>query len=224
MKSITCFYGSPNKSLEELGKVMSLRTIALFSLMSVSALLLGGCGGGGGDGSSGTGYEITTWDNGKSTGTASADTYAVEGDSINYHVQGKPADENGSARGTWVVKHRGWKSAKSTQKYKATLYSGNQVVGTWLVRDFSTGDRSVLLYPADGSEVLRVCGNLVVQEINNGTAGDANHRVSVTDGTNTVYTKELSWYNRIGNYVQGQPADGSGMIYIWGNVKLEDLK
>lgn len=203
---------------------MALRSITLFSLMAVGLLAMAGCGGGGDDSSTGTGYEITSFDNGKATGTWNTDTYAVEGDSISFHPQGKPADETVTARGTWVVKHRSWKSAKSLVKYKATLYSGNQAVGTWELRDFSTGERSVLLYPANGGEVLRVCGNLVIQETVNGTAGDANHRVTVKDAAGaTVYTKDLTWYNKIGNYVQAQPADGSGMIYIWGNFKIEEI-
>lgn len=208
---------------------MNRRVVVVLAVVSVLAVaagifIFGGFGGGGG--SQVNGYEVTDWNDGKVERVVDADSYSARGDTISYHLRKPDAAGNsdGQATGTWVVKHRDWKPQPAEQKFKATLYSGDQVVGTWYIREFVTGEQSVVLFLSDGSEVLRVCGNLVIEELASQTSGPAQQRVTLTSGGKPVYTRELIGVNVVGHYVTGQPADGSGVIYIWGDYKVEEIK
>lgn len=171
-----------------------------------------------------TGYEITVYQDGVAQPTVTADSYsaAADSDSITYQVKGKekgaPA-QTGNAHGTWVVKHKSWKPVASEKRYEVTLYSGSKVVGTWQVRNFSTDSQSVLLFPADGSEVIRVCGNVVVRSLKGGKVEKGTSKVTLYEGDTAVYQLELSSSIPVGKHLQGEAADGSGSVWIWGNYK-----
>lgn len=173
-----------------------------------------------------TGYEITVYQDGAVASKADAESYTLDNDAIDFQLKAKDKatpPQTGKAKGTWVVKHRSWKSSTTEQRYEVTLYSGTKAVGTWKVHGFTTDAQSVLLFPADGSEVLRVCGNVVVKTLKGGKAGTASNRVTVYNGDSVVYKLDLRSYLEVGRHVQGDAADGSGTVWIWGNYKLENL-
>lgn len=204
-------------------RVVVVLSVAALLAVAAGIFIFGGFGGGGQESN---GYEITVWKDGKVERVVNADSYSAKGDTIAYHLA-KPDAEGkttGQASGTWVVKHHDWKPEAAEQKFKATLFSGDQVVGTWYIREFVTGERSVILFPADGSEALRVCGNLVIEELASQSAGEATQRVTLTSGGKSVYTRELIGTTIVGHYVTGHPADGSGAVYIWGDYKIEEVK
>lgn len=204
--------------------IVVLSVVAVLAAAAVGIYIFGGFGNH--DNHAPNGYEITVWQDGAIAETVESDSYNTTGDTIDYHRQKPDANgkTSGQAKGTWVVKHKDWKPEPGDQKYKATLYSGTKVVGTWYVREFVTGERSVVLFLADGSEVLRVCGNLVIEELDARSPEDKTHSVTLSSGGQPVYTRELSWVNVVGYYVTGQPADGSGVIFIWGDYKVEEIK
>ena len=204
---------------------------AIFGLVAALCVTLGGCKWGNDDDKkptppAATGYELSVYQDGKLSQKVQADQYSTDGDAVSYHLKSRDSagKDSGQVSGTWVVKHNSWKPVPSDKRYTATLYSGKTAVGSWGVHTFTTDARSALLFPADGSEVLRACGNLVVQETKGGAAGKAVARVTVYDGDQKVYTVELSSYQVIGQHVEGIPADGSGYTLIWGNYKVEELK
>lgn len=176
----------------------------------------------------GTGYVVSTFADGKLVQKVEASEYSANPDSTSLDYKLKSPDSAGTAAGhydgTWVIQHNSWTSAPSTQRYNVTLYSGDKVVGTWKVHEFSTDSRSVLLYPGDGGYVLRVSGTVVIETIAGNAGGDPAEHVTVTEGDKVVYSKDLAWSRQIKYYLQGQPANGAGMIYIWGNAKVEPLK
>jgi hypothetical protein len=71
---------------------------------------------------------------------------------------------------------------------------------------------------------VRVCGNVVVKELKSGTSGAATSRVTLSNGNDAVFKVDVSSYLQAGAHLQGQPADGSGSVFIWGNYKVETLK
>lgn len=177
----------------------------------------------------GTGYGITTYADGKVVAKVDAKEYKANADNTALEFTLNTPDANGSqaghAEGAWVVEHRSWAPTGLTQKYRVTLYSGGKEVGTWKVANFSTDTRTVVLSPGDGTPVLRVSGTIVIETIAGTTGGAPTERVTVTDGDKVVFTKDVSWTAQIKHYVQGQPANGAGVVYIWGdNVKVESIK
>lgn len=208
---------------------MKFKTAIFGLLAAVLCFSLSGCKWGKDDDKkpapAGTGYELSVYQDGKLSQKVEADQYTTDGDQVSYHLKSvdRSGKDTGTVNGTWVVKHNSWKPVASDKRYTATLYSGKTAVGSWGVHTFTTDSRSTLLFPADGSEVLRVCGNLVVQESKSGAAGRAVARVTVYSGDQKVYTVELSSYQVIGQHLEGTPADGSGYTLIWGNYKVEEL-
>ncbi|MBX9571108.1 MAG: hypothetical protein K2X77_19585 [Candidatus Obscuribacterales bacterium] len=176
----------------------------------------------------GTGLGITTYADGKQVAKFDAKEYTSNPDSTAMDYTLNAPDANGSqsghAEGAWVVEHRSWAPSGLTPRYRATLYSGNTAVGTWKVNNFSTDTRTVLLYPGDGTPVLRVSGTVVIETIAGTTGGAPTEQVTVTDGGKVVFTKDMAWTTRIKHYLQGQPANGAGVVYIWGDVTVESLK
>lgn len=169
-----------------------------------------------------SGYEITVFDNGNAQPTVTAESYSADSDALSYQVKAKDKNspnQTGSAKGTWVVKHKSWKAAAQEKRYQVTLYSGSKAVGTWTVHGFSTDSQSVLLFPSEGGEVLRVCGNVVVKSLKSGTAAKATSKVSLYNGDSVVYELELGSSLPVGKHLEGLPADGSGRVWIWGNYK-----
>lgn len=210
---------------------MKFKTAILGICAMMLCFTLGGCKWWGNDDDTkkpaATGYEITVYQDGKAAQKVDAVSYAAENDTVSYVQSAKDRDGKnltGSANGTWSVKHNAWKATASDKRYQATLYSGKVAVGSWTVRSFSTDSQSVLLYPSDGTEVMRVCGNVVIRELKSGEKAPATSRVSVSTGNDQVVTLELSSYQVIGKHLQGTAADGSGDVFIWGNFKVENLK
>lgn len=209
---------------------MKLKSLIAGFLVAALCFSLGGCKWWGSDdekkNDGGTGYEVTVYEDGKAAQKFDADSYSTKDDAIEFHLKSKDkaGNETRHAQGTWVVKHREWKPAASEKRYQVSLYNGKEVVGNWAVRGFSTDSKSVLLFPADGSEVVRACGTIVVKELKGGESGKAAARVTVTGSGGDLVTLELSHYRVIGHHLEGQPADGSGYIFIWGKVKVEELK
>ena len=165
-----------------------------------------------------TGYEITVY-NGATASKVEAESYTLDSDAISYQLKGDKTSPAQTAKGAWVVKHRSWKAAAGEQRYEVTLFSGGKAVGSWKVHGFSTDSQSVLLIPADGSEVLRVCGDVVVKTIKPGKAEKATSKVTVYNGDSAVYQLELASSIVVGKHLQGEAADGSGTVWIWGNYK-----
>ena len=176
----------------------------------------------------GTGYGITTYADGKVVAKLDAKEVKTDDNATTLDYVLTSPDANGAqaghVEGAWVVEHRSWAPAGLTAKYRVTLYSGNTAVGTWKVNGFSTDTRTVLLYPGDGTPVLRVSGTVVVETITGTTGGDPAERVTVTDGGKVVFTKDMAWTVKIKHYLQGQPANGAGAVYIWGDVNVESIK
>ncbi|MBX9690227.1 MAG: hypothetical protein K2X27_26175, partial [Candidatus Obscuribacterales bacterium] len=158
-----------------------------------------------------SGYEITVLNDSKVVVDADSYTY-TDPDKVDYHLTKKDAsgNESGSATGTWTVKHRAWKSQATEKRYEATLYNGKEAVGSWQVRTFQEDGHSVLLFPADGGEVMRVSGTIVVKELKAVTVAPATGRVTLSNGAKV----ELSNYSVIGSHLEGQAADGSGYVFI----------
>lgn len=172
-----------------------------------------------------SGYEITVYNEGVAQ-KVDAESYSVEGDVISYQkkLKDNAGSESGSAKGAWVVKHNAWKSAPSEKRYNVTLYNGGKAVGSWAVRSFvSTDSQSVFLFPADGSEVLRVSGEVVVRSLKSGSVATAKSRVTVYNGDSVVYKAELSSHAVFGQHLEAEAADGSGTVFIWGRYKVENL-
>lgn len=210
---------------------MNLRNLFLGMLACVLCFSLSGCKWTDDDDTGKTtpqasGYEITVYHDGVADPVVEAESYKVSDDKLEFELKVKDkskGSQTAHASGTWVVKHRAWKAAASTKRYQVTLYSGDKVVGRWDAHGISTDSRSILVFPADGSEVLRVCGNVVVRGVSGGTKEAAKSRVALYDGEKSVYQIELSSYLEIGEHLQGEAADGSGTVFIWGNYKVENL-
>lgn len=207
---------------------MNLKRVMSVLVAAVLCVSLGGCNWWGKDDTKKTtpqaaaGYEITVYQNGVAQPTVTADSYSADSDAITYQVKGKDKStppQAGNARGTWMVKHKSWKPVPQEKRFEVTLYSGNKVVGTWQVHNFSTDSQSVLLFPADGSEVIRVCGNVVVRSLKAGKVEKGTSKVTVYEGDTAVYQLELSSSIPVGKHLQGEAADGSGSVWIWGNYK-----
>ncbi len=208
---------------------MKFKTALLSLLCCALMLTVGGCRWGHDDGDNSkpaTGFEVTSYVDGKVAQKATADSYTTSGDGVDFHLatKDKTGSDKGHFQGTWVVKHNAWKPAVSDKLYSATLYSGKTAVATWTVHGFSTDAETVLLFPADGSEVLRVSGTVVVTELKAGSSDVATARVTVQSGDDLVYSKDFAWCKVLGFHLEGQPADGSGYVYIWGKYKTENLK
>ncbi|MBX9724032.1 MAG: hypothetical protein K2X81_21680 [Candidatus Obscuribacterales bacterium] len=207
----------------------NFKTAVFGIICAVLMLSLGGCKWGKDDDSKkptpATGYEITSYVEGKAVRNVTAENYTANANSVDYHLAKKDKDgsDTGSFQGTWVVKHNSWKPVKGDGRYQATLYSGKVAIGTWTVHNFSTDTQSVLLFPADGSEVLRVSGTVVITEVKAGRSDAATARVTASSGDNVVYSKDVSWTKVLGFHLEAQPSDGSGYVYIWGNFKSEKL-
>lgn len=167
-----------------------------------------------------TGYEVSLYKDGK-VESVQAESYRVEGTQLSYQV--KDAAE-AQADAPWAVKHNAWKSQASEKRYQATLYDGKTPLASWSVRTFTTDAPSVLLFPADGSQVLRVAGNLVIKSLSAGSAKSASARINLLGQDGTVFSVEVSSYTVIGDHVQAEAADGSGSLFIWGKVQVESLK
>ena len=210
---------------------MKLKSVIFGFCAALLCLGLSGCKWGNDDdkktepGPAPSGYEITVYNDGVAK-KAEADSYTADDDVLSYHLKTKDStgNDNGKAQGAWVVKHNAWKAAASEKRYQVTLYNGKKAVGTWTVRSFSTDSRSVLLFPSDGSEVLRVSGDVVITALAGGSKAEATSVVTVYNGESPVYKVPVSSYIVIGHYLQGEAADGSGAVFIWGNYKVENTK
>lgn len=205
---------------------MNLKTAISGLMVALFCVCLAGCNWWGNDDDKNkptpapaSGYEVTVYSNGQSQ-TVTAESYSVDGVKLSYKLKDGASSE---ANGTWLVKHNAWKSAASEKRYQATLYDGKTAVGSWGVRTFSTDQPSVLLFPADGSEVLRACGNLVIKTLEGSKSAPATARISLSGGDGASFSVEVSSYTQIGEHVQAEAADGSGTYFIWGKVKVESL-
>lgn len=176
-----------------------------------------------------TGQLIKTYTDGKLTQTIEAKEVSAQPDSTAIDYKLEKADATGATTGhydgTYVVEYRGWQSSEnSTHRYKVTLYSGTTAVGEWKVTNFSTDQRSVLLFTGKGGNVLRVNGSVVIETISGTTGGAPVERLTLKEGDKVLYSKDLAWSLRIKHYVQGQPANGAGLVFIWGDVTVEPIK
>ena len=175
-----------------------------------------------------TGVQVKTYADGKVVATIDATEIKTTDDTTSLDYTLKSADASGNTtghvEGTWVATYNSWQSSTVAARFNVTLYSGNKVVGTWKVRNFSTDQRTVLLFPSDGGSVVRVSGNVLVETITGTTGGAATERVTLNDGDRVLYSKDLAWSVKIKHYLQGQPANGAGLIFLWGDFKVEPIK